>query len=108
MYSKIPFEHNTLTELTDEQIAEAKKEYEHIFMLTVDDKKCYIHKPTRMVIDLAVQSAAKRSSMFDETILKNCWLAGDKEIVEVDEYFYAVSKQLDEVVKFKTAELKKL
>ena len=46
--------------------------------------------------------------MFDETILRNCWLAGDKEIVDVDEYFYAVSKQLDEVIRFKTAELKKL
>lgn len=108
MYKKISYEQNALTELTDEQVIAAKKEYDHVFLLTVEDKKCYIHKPTRMVIDLAVQSAAKRSSMFDETILKNCWLAGDKEIVEVDEYFYAVSKQLDEVIKFKTAELKKL
>lgn len=107
-YKKVPYEHNTLTELTEEQIALAKKEFGHVYFLQVEDKKCYIHKPTRMVIDLAVQSSAKRSSMFDETILKNCWLAGDKEIVDEDEYFYAVSKQLDEVIKFKTAELKKL
>ena len=108
MFKKIPYDQNNLTELTDEQIAEAKKEFGQVFLLQVDDKKCYLHKPTRMVIDLAVQSSAKRSSMFDETILRNCWLAGDKEIVDNDEYFFAVSKQLDEVIKFKNAELKKL
>lgn len=108
MFKKIPFEQNTKLDLTPEEIEEAKKQFGQVFLLEVDDKKCYIHKPTRQVIDLAVQSAAKRSSMFDETILRNCWLAGDKDIVDIDEYFYAVSKQLDEVIKFKTAELKKL
>jgi len=108
MFKKIPFEQNTKIDLSTEEIEQAKQAFGDVFQLQVEDKKCYIHKPTRQVIDLAVQSAAKRSSMFDETILRNCWLAGDKEIVDVDEYFYAVSKQLDEVIKFKTAELKKL
>jgi hypothetical protein len=108
MFKKIPFDQNTKLDLTPEEIEQAKKAFGDVFHLQVDDKQCFIHKPTRQVIDLAVQSAAKRSSMFDETILRNCWLAGDKDIVDVDEYFYAVSKQLDEVIKFKTAELKKL
>lgn len=108
MFKKIPYDQNTLTELTDEQIEAVKKEFGDLFLITVEDKKCYLHKPSRAVLDLAVQSAAKRSSMFDETIMRNCWLAGNKEILEVDEYFYAASKQIDEVIKFKTSELKKL
>ena len=108
MFKKIPFEQNSLTELTTEQVEAAKKEFGAVYLLAVDDVKCFIHKPTRQVIDLAVASAAKRSSMFDETILRNCWLAGNKEILEDDDYFFAVGRQLDEVIKFKTAELKKL
>lgn len=108
MLKKIPYDQNTLTTLTEEQIEEAKKQFGEIFQLKVEDKQCFIHKPGRQVIDLAISSSAKRNSLFNETLLRNCWLAGDKEIVEVDDYFFAVSAQLDEVVKFKTAELKKL
>lgn len=108
MFKKIPFDSNTLRDLSPEQVESAKKAFGDLFEISVEDKKCIIHKPTRQVIDLAVSSSAKRSSLFEETILRNCWLAGDKEIVENDEYFFAVGKQLDEVIKFKTAELKKL
>lgn len=107
-FKKLPFEQNTITTLSAEQIEAAKQQFGDLFQLTVEDKTCFIHKPTRQIIDLAISSSAKRSSLFEETILRNCWLAGDKEIVENDEYFFAVSKQLDEVIKFKSAELKKL
>lgn len=107
-FKKLPFEQNTSTTLTAEQIEAAKQQHGDIFQLTVEDKTCFIHKPTRQIIDLAISSSAKRSSLFEETILRNCWLAGDKEIVDNDEYFFAVGKQLDEVIKFKSAELKKL
>ncbi len=105
---KIPFDQNTLTDLTPEQIAELKKEYGDVFCIEVEDKKCFIHKPTRQILDLANASSAKKSSMFNETILKNCWLAGDKDVVFDDNYFMAAGSILGEVVVFKTAELKKL
>lgn len=108
MFTKIPFDQNNLKDLTPEQIEQAKAKYGELFEISVEDKKCIIHKPTRQVIDLAVSSSAKKSSLFEETILRNCWLAGDKEIMDNDDYFFAVGKQLDDVIKFKTAELKKL
>lgn len=108
MFKKLPFEQNNLTTLTEEQIAFAKQQYGDCFQLTVEDKVCFIHKPTRQIIDLAHASSAKRTSMFEETILRNCWLAGDKDMVENDDYFYAVGNQLNEIIKFKSAELKKL
>jgi hypothetical protein len=108
MFKKIPYEQNNLTELAAEQIEEAKRQFGDVYHIKVDEMQCFIHKPTRAVIDLAISSSAKRSSMFDETILRNCWLAGNKEMVEVDDYFFAARGQLDEVIKFKTAELKKL
>ena len=105
---KVPFDQNTLTDLTEEQIEGFKKEYGDIYRIDVEDKKCFIHKPTRQILDLAMTSSTKKSSLFNETILKNCWLAGDKDLVMVDEYFMGAGAVLDEVITFKTAELKKL
>lgn len=105
---KTPFDQNTLTDLTPEQIEGFKQEYGDIFKIEVEDKSCFIHKPTRQILDLAMASSAKKSSEFNSTILKNCWLAGDKDIVFVDDYFMGAGAVLDEVIQFKTAELKKL
>jgi hypothetical protein len=105
---KTPFDQNTLTDLTEEQISEFKKEYGNVYEIIVEDKKAFIHKPTRQILDLAMTSSSKKSSLFNETILKNCWLAGDKDIVFDDEYFMGAGAILDEVITFKTAELKKL
>lgn len=105
---KIPFDQNTLTDLTPEQIEGFKKEYGDVFAIEIEDKKCFIHKPTRQILDLAMTSSTKKSSLFNETILKNCWLAGDKDMVLNDDYFMGAGAVLDEVIQFKTAQLKKL
>jgi len=105
---KVPFDQNTLTELTQEQIDDYKQEYGELFLIQVEDKKCYLHKPTRQILDAANASSGKRSSAFNETLLKNCWIAGDKDIVNDDEYFLGASSQLDQIIVFKNAELKKL
>lgn len=105
---KITFDSNTLTDLTPEQVEGYKKEYKELYLITVEDKKCILHTPTRQTLDLALASREKKRSLYAETILKNCWIAGDKEILEDDKYFYSASSQLDELVTFKNAEIKKL
>jgi hypothetical protein len=105
---KIPFEQNTKVDLTPEEIEEFKKEYREVYLITVEDKKCYLHKPTRQILDAAMSASAKRNSMFNEVIMRNCWLAGNKEILEDDDFFMGASTQLDQVIEFKNAELKKL
>ena len=105
---KTPYDQNTLTDLTPDQVEDFKKEYGEVFCIEVEDKKCFIHKPTRQILDLASASSTKKSSAFNETILKNCWLAGDKDIVSNDDYFMGAGNVLDEIITFKSAELKKL
>lgn len=107
-FKKTSYEQNSLTTLTEEQIEAAKQQYGNIYQIDVEDKTCFIHKPTRQILDLAYASGAKKSSLFEETILRNCWLAGDKAIVEDDDYFFGASKQLGDVIQFKSSELKKL
>jgi hypothetical protein len=112
---KVRFELNEKTDLTADEIRAAKTAYGKVYKLSVksddDDSieaQCFIHRPNRQILDLADASSKTKNSKFNETILKNCWLAGDKSIVENDEHFYAVSKQLNSIVKFKDAELVEL
>lgn len=107
-FKKTPFEQNTLTELTPEQIEAAKRVYGDIYLIKVEDKKMYLHKPDRRVIDLAHASMRQRQSLFDETIMTNCWLAGDKEIITETELFYGAAAQLNQIMQAATSELVKL
>jgi len=105
---KPSYEQNSKTELTPDEIEEYKKEYGAVYEIVVEDKKCFIHKPGRQVIDAAMSASTKRNSLFNETLMRNCWLAGDKIIMEDDDYFMGASSQLDTVITYKTAEIKKL
>ncbi len=105
---KIPFDQNTKTELSKAEIEAFKAQYGGVYLIEVEDKKCYLHTPTRVILDAASAASGKASSKFNEVILKSCWLAGDKDIVNDDTYFLSASTKLDEIIEFKEASLKKL
>ncbi|MFK5855376.1 MAG: hypothetical protein QM503_04530 [Bacteroidota bacterium] len=105
---KIPFDKNTQSELQTAQITAFKKEYGEVFLIKVEDKKCYLHPPTRTILDAASAASKKAESKFNEVILRSCWLAGDKELVDDDDFFMAASSQLGDIIKFKEATIKKL
>ncbi|MBQ4278356.1 MAG: hypothetical protein IJC16_00185 [Rikenellaceae bacterium] len=107
-FKKIPFDQNTLTELTPEQIEAAKREYKGVYLITAGDKKIYLHKPDRQTIDLATISGRQKPSLFEETILRNCWLAGNKEVFDDVDLFYSVKENIGDIVEIKSAELTKL
>ncbi len=93
---------------TEEQISEWKKKFGGVSEVTVEDKRCYLKPITRMVISLATHNAQSDAMAFAETILKNCWLAGDEEIKNDDSYFLGVNTIIGEMVEIKKAVLKKL
>ena len=45
---------------------------------------------------------------FNEIVLNQCWIAGDEEIREDDDYFLAACPVLEGLMESKQAELKKL
>lgn len=91
---------------TPEQIVNWKKEFGMVYVCTVDGKKCWLKKPDRKILAAATQHAAKNPLKFNETVLTNCWLAGDEEIKTNDDLYLGVSAQLDQIVTFKEAEIK--
>ena len=93
-------------EFKKEQIDAWKKEHGEIFLFTVEDKSCILRKPTR--VELSFVSGITDPMQFNETLLKQLWLAGDKEMQDDDDYFLAITKHLDQVFKVKEAEVKKL
>ena len=99
-------------EYTADQIKDWKKKYgdDKIFEIVVDDKKAILHKPTRKDLSFAMagSSQAKDSIKFAEILLNQCWIDGDKEIKEDDDYFFGAVPKLEVLSETKEAEIKKL
>ena len=91
---------------TEEQIAEWKRKHGEIFELSVDGKSCIVRKPNRK--DLSYVSVVKDPIKMSETLLKQLWVDGDKEIQEQDDLFLAVIPKMEEVIKVKESQIKKL
>lgn len=100
---------NQGVEVSQAQINQWKEQHGDVWLIeTEDGKKCYLKKPDRATLGAASKTAKDDPMKFNEVILQNCWLDGDKEILTNDDDFMAVSTQLDELVTFKKAEVKKL
>lgn len=92
--------------LTKEQIAELKKKHGEIYEISVEGKSCILRKPNRK--DLSYVSVVKDPVKMSETLLKQLWVDGDKEIQENDDLFLAVIPKMEEVIKVKESQIKKL
>ena len=91
---------------TKEQVAEWKKKHGEIFELSVEDKSCILRRPNRQ--DLSFVSVAKDPIKMSETLMKQLWVDGDKEIQERDDLFLAAIPKMEEVIKVKESQIKKL
>jgi hypothetical protein len=91
---------------TEQQLAAWKQKHGELYEISVDDKSCILHKPTRQ--DLSYVSVIKDPIKLSETLLKQLWVEGDKEILEQDDLFIAVANKMDVLMVVKEAEVKKL
>lgn len=93
-------------QLTDEQIKAHKDRWGDLYEISVEGKSCILHKPSRK--DLSYVSSIKDPIRMSEVMLYQLWVEGDEEIKTDDELFMAVVAKMDEVIKIKEAEVKKL
>ena len=93
---------------TPAEIAEWKRKHVDIFVLRVEDKKCYLKTPDRKTMSYAASVATKDPLKFNEILLNNCWLGGDDEIKTDDSLFLAASSKLSDIISIKEASLEKL
>lgn len=97
-----------MEKLTKEQVEALKKKHGEIFEIEVEDKVCYLKKPSRKVLSLAATAGQHDPMKYNEVILANCWVEGDEEIKTEDAYFLGISGVLSDLIEVKKATLKKL
>lgn len=93
--------------LTPEQIAELKAKHGQIFLIEVEDKAAVFKAPDRKTLSMAnvVQNDIIK---FNETILKNCFIQGDRELLDNDAYFLGAGAKAIELVQIKESKIAKL
>jgi hypothetical protein len=95
-------------EATQEQIQEWKDKYGSIHFLKVKDKQCYLKLPSRKALGYAMVASNSNPIVANETILNDCWIAGDEEIKTDDSLFLSVCSKLNELIVIEISELGKL
>lgn len=96
---------------TDEQLKEWKEKHgDRLFKIKVEDKLAVVRKPGRKDLSFATagSSQGRDALKFAEILLKQCWIDGDKEIMEDDDYFLGAVPTLEALAENKKAEIKKL
>ena len=95
---------------TEEQLKSWKEKYGEVFEISCEEKKAVLHKPGRKELSFAMAGSnqAKDSVKFSEILLKQCWIDGDKEFMEDDNYFLSAVPVLGALAEVKEAEIKKL
>lgn len=91
---------------TAEQVQEWKQKHGDLFEISVEEKSCILHRPTRK--DLSFVSVVKDPIKMSETMLNQLWVAGDEEIKTDDALFLAAIQKMQDVLEVKEAEIKKL
>lgn len=94
--------------VTQEQIQQWKDKFGEVFQLDVEGHVCYLKKPSRKVISMAITIGQNDPIKFSELMLNNCWIDGDELIKTDDELFLSAAAKLSELVQLREAELKKL
>jgi len=93
---------------TTEQIELWKKQFGEVFSLDVEGHVAYLKKPSRKVMSMALSTGKNDPIKFGEIILNNCWIDGDRQIIDDDRLFFGAMQQLDQMIEFASSEIKKL
>ena len=99
-----------MAEITKTTIESWKKQHGDVIQYTVEDKVAYFRKPTRQEMSYAAVASnqMKDALKYTETLMRSCWLGGDMEIRERDEYFLGAAPIIDALTEVKAGEIKKL
>jgi molybdopterin converting factor small subunit len=92
----------------EDKCASIKAKYPKAFELVVGDKRAFVNSITRKVISMAQTVSNGDEVNLCELILDACWIEGDDEIRDDDDYFIPAMAQIQGLLTLKTASLKKL
>ena len=89
------------------QIDAWKKQFGQVFHIEFPDgKACWLSKPSRQVVGLAMSKGRINPLAIAEVIVENCFLAGDEDIKNDVGYTVGLTEKIDALIGSKTAEIK--
>jgi hypothetical protein len=91
-----------------ENFKNLEKEHGQLTAIAVEDKIGLFKKPSRQVISMATALQENEPMKFMEVIADNCFVAGDRELLDDDDCFLAIMPMLNQLRELKTAQLVKL
>lgn len=94
--------------VTAEQIEAWKKKHGKVFCYEVDGEKIYFKQPDRHIIASAGVIAANDPIAYAEHIFKNCFLGGNKALLDDNSVFFGLVQIIDQLLSVKVGELKNL
>lgn len=96
--------------ITDEAVKALKDKHGDIFLITVEDKSAVFRKPNRQELSYAMVASHQGNDAVSmcESIANSCYVEGDREIIDNDDYFLGAMPVLTEMIDIKQGEIKKL
>lgn len=87
------------SEVTPAQIEDWKQKYGKVFTYeSTDGKTCYLRQPTRRIIAAATVNAGSDQFLQNELVLKNCFLGGDRDLLDQDKYFFFIQQKVSDLI----------
>lgn len=97
------------SEVTSSQIEEWKQKYGKIFCYkATDGKMCYFRSPNRRIVAAATVAAGDDGMLQKELVLKNCFLGGDRALLDEDKYFFVLHNYVGGLIDVVEGELKEV
>lgn len=98
-----------MKELTEEQIAELKKQHGLVFRYTSEDgKSCLLKSPDLKTIDMCRVLSGGSAIQFDTAMVENCWIDGDPEFRTSDAHRMGLYEWLGGIIKRVDGQLEEL
>lgn len=76
--------------------------------IVVEDKVALFKKPSRQILGSASAYVSTDIIRYTEIVAESCFVDGDREIIDDDDYFISAMPQISELGENKKAELVKL
>ncbi len=99
-------------EVTKTQIDDWKRKHGDVFEISVEGKTIYVKKPDRKTISYATVTAMQSGVLdpvkFSETILNDCFLSGDEDVLTNDDLFLSIMPKIEVLTKQSEVSIKKL
>ncbi|HAO15382.1 MAG TPA: hypothetical protein DDE71_07460 [Tenacibaculum sp.] len=96
------------TEITQETIANWKKEHGKVFELSTKGATAYIRKPDFNEVDYATSVSIKSPLSFPKEIINQCWLGGDEVIKNDVGHVMGLASSIDKIVQTVEVEVKEV